>query len=67
MVEARIEQVDDDNLLAVLAGAPCKLDGAATHERADLADLEEIGQGTDLLETRGWNDLAGGVIETSYS
>src|SRR5208337_732358 len=25
------------------------------------------GQGADLLETRGWDDLASGVIEASYS
>ena len=25
------------------------------------------GQGADLLETLGWDDLAGGVIEASYS
>src|SRR5271157_3296696 len=25
------------------------------------------GQGGDLLETRGWDDLASGVIEASYS
>jgi hypothetical protein len=24
------------------------------------------GHGADLLETRGWNDLANGVIEASY-
>ena len=28
---------------------------------------ETIGQGADLLETRGWDDLASGVIEASYS
>jgi|SRR5208282_3753750 len=26
-----------------------------------------FGQGTDLLEKRGWDDRAGGVIEASYS
>src|SRR5208283_6043892 len=26
-----------------------------------------VGQGADLLETRGWDDLAGGVIEAWYS
>jgi len=25
------------------------------------------GQGADLLETRDWDDLVGGVIEASYS
>ena len=28
---------------------------------------QQVGQGTDLLETRAWDDLAGGVIEASYS
>jgi DNA-binding transcriptional LysR family regulator len=33
----------------------------------DWAREGEVGQGADLLETRGWDELASGVIEASYS
>jgi hypothetical protein len=39
-------------------------------QRANHARQSRIvrrGQGADLLETRGWDDLASGVIESSYS
>jgi hypothetical protein len=35
--------------------------------RAATSDEVKDGQVTDLLETRAWDDLAGGVIEPSYS
>jgi hypothetical protein len=54
-----------------------EVDRNADH-RIGLADLQpkadsnpeptvKRGQGTDLLETRAWRDLAGDVIEASYS
>jgi hypothetical protein len=35
--------------------------------RLPLHPSRNEGQGADLLETRGWEDVAGGVVEGSYS
>jgi hypothetical protein len=53
--------------IAVAVSERVKIFGDNSSEITREQIIVRVGQGAFLLETRGWDDLASGIIEASYS